>query len=378
MILTRLFGLKDIESLVSLPREELLNLALSRPASMSPTTECSSNNILHCSIPGLDGIETLTALEQAPEGYSEWDEPDSTDFQGIHDDVNGLSLRFDKQTSYVGVSSINAALKVIFKCVPSAHLSVRSQDLNDRDHPHSINVSQAVSHEDQYTLPSREEGERLITAFYEHVHPFMPMTDEDSIRADFCAGSRKDHSWFALINSVFALGSLASGTTENNMHHNYYLRAHCNMAPKLEQFHYPNLEILQFIGMIGGYYLHWLNRPNKADMLMGMGLRVACGLGLHREFLITPEQENSFSLQQSQTSYISETKSRVATVEDGSRIWNAEIRRRTWWSLFCLDTWASMTTGKPSLGRISPGVTVNEPGKIVNVSRCHEDVTDHH
>jgi transcription factor-like protein len=368
MILSRLFGSKDLEALVSLPREELLNLALSRPALTSPTTDYNPNELLRSSVPDSEGIETLTALEQAPERYSEWDEPDSQDFQGVHDDVNGLSMRFDKQTSYVGISSINAALKVIFRCVPSAQLSVRSQDLSDCDSSQSLNASQNVPAEDRYAMPSREEGERLITAFYEHVHTFIPVTDEDSIRADFRAGSRKDSSWFALINSIFALGSLSAGTTENNQHYTYYTRGRRNMAPKLEQFQYPNLEILQFIAMIGGYYLHWLNRPNKADMLMGMGLRVASGLGLHREFLVTSEQENSLNVHKSQTSSNSEGQTRGTTVNNGCQVWNAEIRRRTWWTLFCLDTWQSMTTGRPSLGRISPGVTVSEPGKIVNVS----------
>src|SRR6201994_1293566 len=97
MIMTRLFGSKDIESLVSLPREELLNLALSKPASMSPSIGFGSN-ALDSSISQSDGAESLKALEQAPESDSKWETTEYPErLQGIHDDVNALSLKVDKQ-----------------------------------------------------------------------------------------------------------------------------------------------------------------------------------------------------------------------------------------------------------------------------------------
>jgi Fungal specific transcription factor domain len=365
MILTRLFGSKDIESLVSLPREELLNLALSKPASMSPTIGFSSNR-LDSSILQSDGAESLKVLEQAPESDAKWDTSEGPEqLQGIYDDINGLSLKVDKQSSYVGVSSINAALKVIFKCVPAAKSFVQTDDL-EAPNPSGVLCSTLLSPEDRSVLPSKEEGERLIKSFFEKVYPFFPMIDEDSLWADYYAGTRKDNAWYALINAVFALGSLSSGTTESEMHMTYYLRARYNIAPRMGKFHVPNLEVLQVIGMTAGYYLHWLNRPNEADVTMGFALRIALALGLHREYRSTPTQESSASANNS-APYATDWAQETANREQGSRMLSAEIRRRTWWSLFCLDTWASTTTGRPSLGRISEGVTVSEPGKLINV-----------
>jgi hypothetical protein len=41
-----------------------------------------------------------------------------------------------------------------------------------------------------------------------------------------------------------------------------------------------------------------------------------------------------------------------------------ETRRRTWWSLFCLDTWATMLTGRPSFGRraLAANITFTDGG----------------
>ncbi|KAK5999564.1 hypothetical protein QM012_005417 [Aureobasidium pullulans] len=37
------------------------------------------------------------------------------------------------------------------------------------------------------------------------------------------------------------------------------------------------------------------------------------------------------------------------------------LKRRTWWSLYVLDTWANTTTGRPSLGQPDKGITVQIP-----------------
>ncbi|OAF57666.1 hypothetical protein VC83_05605 [Pseudogymnoascus destructans] len=73
-----------------------------------------------------------------------------------------------------------------------------------------------------------------------------------------------------------------------------------------------------------------------ANAITGAALRMACALGLHREHGVD--------------------------VNGGEREkMLADLRRRTWWSLFCLDTWASMTLGRPSLGRLGPAVTIRPP-----------------
>jgi hypothetical protein len=351
MVLSRLFGTKDLDALLSLPREDLLNLALSAPTPISPspsidTTEGGMDQVLTHS----QGVESLEALEQAPENVVEEWEEDEEDFHGIADDINGLSMRVDKHTSYVGISSINAALKVIYKTTPTARALLQNQ--MDKTRPKCMQFSPSPCLQDREISPTREEGHRLAQSYFHNVHPFFPMVDERAFWKDLNSGHRTDAAWMGLQNIIFALGSLANGTIDNEDHVMYYQRARSHVSPKLDSFRYPNIETLQITAMVGGYYMHYLNRPNEGDLTMGAAMRIACSLGLHREYLFSESSQR----------YIDSNEDKAKDAP-----WIAEVRRRTWWSLFCLDTWATTTTGRPSLGRLSRGVTVHEPGKTSNV-----------
>ena len=348
-IISRLFPNQDIDQLVSLPREELINLAVTLPA---PSTSPSNNpepvapsvgqnhDLRHNS----DGAESLEALEQAPDQNSEMDEASrhKDKVQGISDDVNGLSLSVDKQSSYIGLSSISAALKVIFRTAPVARPLI-AQSYNETALPSRSNSPPPQWRiSDPNYMPPADIGHKLIESYFSHVHVLMPMIDEDQFWHIYLYGERKDSPWLALLNMVMAFGSLSGSTCDNEDHIGYYQRARIHLD--LETFGSGNLLMLQAMGLLSGYYLHWLNRPNEANCLMGATLRMAIALGLHREYnegvLLGP--------------------SNGAAKSNGHEV-PVEIRRRTWWSLFCLDAWGSTTTGRPSLGRTGPGINVRSP-----------------
>lgn len=284
--------------------------------------------------PLFDGSSaSLDALEHLPDLHPSFDEATRrrhTD-HGISDDVNGLSLSTHQNSSYVGVSSIQAALKAIFTISPAARVHVSNASLA------SVNPSRVPSPlPDQHsssTLPSPDIAHRLIDSFFARVHPLVPLVDEDSFRHTFLYLNRRDAPWLALLNVVLALGSLAAGTCHDHDHLLYYRRADFHL--QAEGFGSGDLHILQAYGLIAGYYLHWLNRPNEGSAMMGATLRMASAMGLHREFAVG------------------------GSSIDGQK--QIETRRRIWWCLVTMDTWANMTTGRPSLGRIGLGVTVETP-----------------
>ena len=347
-IFSRLFPGQGLETLVSLPREELINLAVTLPA---PTTSPSSNSEPTPAVareqPELEkseGAQSLEALEQAPEQNPAIDEAKRHEdkVQAISDDVNGLSLSVDKQSSYVGVSSVTAAIKVIFKTAPIARPYI-AQSYTETALPSRSNSPPPLTRNlDSKYLPPADIGHKLIDSYFSHVHVLMPMIDEDQFWHTYLYGERKDSPWLALLNMVMALGSLAMSTCDNEQHIAYFQRARKHLD--LETFGSGNLLILQALGLLSGYYLHWLNRPNEANCLMGATLRMATALGLHREYNEGQAPKSSGGL----------------VMSSGHEV-PVEIRRRTWWSLFCLDAWGSTTTGRPSLGRMGPGVTVLSP-----------------
>lgn len=351
-VLSRLFPSKDLESLISLPREELLELALSLPAGSATSPSTSNPQTIPSTTPRSDGADSLEALEQAPPEDPEWDEArkHQDKIQGISDDVNGLSMSVDHLSSYVGISSITAALKVIVRCAPQARPFI-AHSSNDTALPSRSNSPPPELMSDSPTaVPPMPEGQELIESYFERVHLFFPMIDERKFWTTYLYGERKDSPWLALLNMVFALGSLASSTADNEAHYIYFTRSRQHLS--LESFGSGNLEVLQAFAMMSGYYMHYLNRPNEAHSLMGGTLRMATALGLHREYA-EPSQRGSGN-----------TLSILSSAEADAI--SPEMRRRIWWSLFCLDSWASTTTGRPSLGRMGPSITVNPPGKVTN------------
>ncbi|KAF3041071.1 hypothetical protein E8E12_002552 [Didymella heteroderae] len=350
-ILTKLVGNTQLDSLANLSREELLQLALASPEVTQGTSPSVANARAMSEIhTGSDGADSLEALEQAPPEDPYWDEArkHQVRVQGISDDVNGLSMSVDRLSSYVGISSITAALKVIVRCAPQARPLLTHNNQAETALPSRANSPPPeLINNHPLALPAQQEGERLIESYFDRCHPFFPLIDERKFWATYLHGNRMDSQWLALLNIVFAVGSLASSTADNQAHYTYFNRSRRHMS--LDSFGSGNIEVLQALGIMCGYYMHYLNRPNEAHSLMGGTLRMATSLGLHREY-----------------SERSETGRQLAQSEEEEEAISPEMRRRMWWSLFCLDAWASTTTGRPSLGRMGPSITVMKPGTAAN------------
>lgn len=184
---------------------------------------------------------------------------------------------------------------------------------------------------DSQRVPWSWKGQTLIDAYFKRIHVFVPMLDEAAFRADYLEGQRFDAPWLALLNMVFAMGSIVAMKSNDFTHINYYNRAMEHLP--MDAFGSSHLETVQALALIGGYYLHYINRPNMANAVLGATIRMASALGLHRESL----------------------------AQGTSDLAAAESRRRTWWSLFCLDTWATTTMGRPSFGRFGPAINIQPP-----------------
>lgn len=340
-VLARLFPGRDVDQLLLLPRDDLLALT-ARPLAHGCSDEGppSTGAALYLDQESTsdDESDDLKSLEQAPTHQIQPNESPhrSHAINLVSDDVNSLSLRVDKPSSYVGISSISTAFKVIFKIIPEVRAYILQSFADTAPPTRSNSPPPLLQRLSPYDLPTSDRAQKLVESYFNRVHLLMPMIDESLFWDIFHTGHRQDPSWLALLNMVFALGSLAGSSCDDEEHHIYFQRAKTHIS--LESFGSSSLFMLQALGLLSGYYMHWLNRPNEANCLLGATIRMATALGLHREYhngaseLIAGDPEPS-----------------------------ADIRRRTWWSLFCLDVWASTSTGRPSLGRTGPGVTVNNP-----------------
>ncbi|KAF3066531.1 Lactose regulatory protein LAC9 [Daldinia childiae] len=350
-IIKRLFPNHEVQSLLPLPRHELLSL-LDRPqidaavGLPSPPLHTSPmpGDIGSPSLSGSD--QGLSSLEQMPSRDIEWDEErrgrDPIPVEA--DDVNALSLSVDRQASYLGASSIKAALMVMLKVQPGLRSSL-TPPLNSVEMAHNLPImrQKVTNPKEPQRVPWSWKGQTLIDAYFKRVHVFVPMLDEASFRADYLEGQRYDAPWLALLNMVFAMGCIAALKSDDYNHLNYYSRA-MEYLP-MDSFGSSHIETVQALALIGGYYLHYINRPNMANAVVGAAIRMASALGLHRESLAHGPAGTS------------------------KEIAAAETRRRTWWSLFCLDTWATTTMGRPSFGRWGPAINIRPPETGVTSAR---------
>ncbi|TVY24559.1 Regulatory protein GAL4 [Lachnellula hyalina] len=359
-ILKRLYPTRDAQSLLSLTRQDLIAL-LDRPgpqglpSQMSPTGTGSNTSPLSQEFQSpiasnSDDDRSLANLEQIPSLDMEWDEErrNRDPIPAEADDVNALSLSMDRQSSYLGASSIKAAFLVMLKVAPilRSFLAPPQNGTGNGITNGTSNGNKQGNVAGNYPTPRTEssvkslslptiswssDGQTLIDAYFNRVQIFVPMLDEPSFRADYLNGRRQDAPWLALLNMVFAMGSIVANKSDDHTHINYYNRAKEHLG--IDSFGSAHLETLQALALMGGYYLHYINRPNMANAVTGAALRMACAMGLHRESM--PEQSGNALVR--------------------------EQRRRTWWSVFCLDTWASTTLGRPSMGRWGPGITICSP-----------------
>jgi hypothetical protein len=278
------------------------------------------------------GQPALESLHSMPE--EDLDQGQCTSRLGsleqISDDVNALSLTTRQPASYLGISSIQAALKVIAWLLPQSRPCASNflpPDHSDR----AVNPTPSLS--TQANLAPTEA--EIVDAYFVGFHTLAPLLDEKSFRATHLAGNRTDSRWLALLNIVLALGSIAASGPDSHTHRTYFDRS-MNIL-NLAALGTPTTETVQTLGLIGGWYCHYISQPNLGYSLIGVALRMAVSLGLQRE----PYDGH--------------------LVLEPTRAAHLEYKRRVWWGLCCLETWGHETLGRTCMDLFAPTVTVSHP-----------------
>lgn len=368
-------GIQDGRSLSALGQSP----SLSKPASWrarhatTPSSSVESAHSHRSSGPGPTPAATpsddgaLTALEQVPTPDVEWDEERRERAQehlpAEADDVNALSFTMDRRVSYLGISSVRAALLVMLKLRPSLRLALATEPAppppSSSDHQtrqqQQASVDNAahggVTGGRRSRVTWSRRGQALVDAYFSRFHGYLPMLDEPTFRAEFAGADRRENdlAWQALANMVLALGSVSAGRSDDRdaEHAVYYDRA-VSLLP-LTVLGSSRIETVQALALMGGEYLHYVNRPNMAYGVLGAAVRMGSVMGLHK-LSLTPSTLAS-------ASSMSPTMQRAL-----------DTRRRTWWTLFCLDTWATMLTGRPSFGRCALAANLTAPWQQVGHS----------
>lgn len=248
--------------------------------------------------------------------------------------MNALSLSTDRRSSFVGISSVAAAIRALTSILPTQ--LVDRKPTTQKSSPSEMeNSPSAIPLTIPYPVISYRDEQRLIDAYFATIHVFVPIIHEPSFRHKYLTSrGSQDRSWLALLNMVLALGSIATSPGDSDEDFEYYHLAQQYLS--LESFGSGRLETLQALVLMGGQYLHFRNRPNMASAIIGACYRIASGLGLHLK--LPEDAEGKLSLQE-------------------------EVKRRNWWAIYVLDTWGSTTLGRPSVALSS---LVDAPKNILD------------
>ncbi|OAL37997.1 hypothetical protein AYO20_02830 [Fonsecaea nubica] len=319
-ILAKLFPSPSVDALSGLSREELLQrIGLSFETAASPVApdqgSLAIGNLIPVeSRPQDRDDDLMDQHDTVPSAFQDSQQQDDVPSEA-GDDVNALSATTIQPSSYVGPSSTMQMFRTILRIAPE---SVGQQQPTHSPETSQRSASYRSPETSHKTPPSLQMTERigtLIDAYFHWIDPATPILDQTEFRKIASAGTRNDSPWLCLFNMVLALGSIGCTTTDSREHLSYYHAAKSHLD--IEGLGNKNIETLQALILMAGWYNHYRNRPNLASALLGAAFRMAYALGLHKE------QPNN-----------------------NSSVEHQALRRKIWWNLVVLDSAEAVTLGR--------------------------------
>lgn len=277
------------------------------------------------------GMSTILESPPATDDF-EWDEQDTMAnaafSPGMNDPddaaLDGMaSLTVsEKEGGYLGVASGAAFIRLL-----EPNMRRRSSQTRSR---------QSMTSYPSLTMqpnPNRQIADIMIDAYFKLFHLNYPIIHEPTFRAQFSEVIPRPHgdSWLVLAYVVAAMGVWSSAKTGDNLDFTLFAQARSILSFNFLEL--GNLTLVQALTLTSNYQQK-RDRPNSAYNYLGLAVRMAMGLGLHKEF----QGWNISPL-------------------------NMEIRRRVWWSLCVFDCGATITFSRPLTWPFD-GVEVSLPRNV--------------
>ncbi|AFR98143.2 nuclear protein [Cryptococcus neoformans C23] len=248
-------------------------------------------------------------LERQPSSVSgyEWNERWATKGLGGNDGYASLSIEPDGQ-GYLGFASGSTLLRILQLCAGSVSLASLESNLSAAPPPPRP----------QGWTPTMSETVSCVDAYFEHYHPQYPLLHEPTFRAQWndLVPQPLASEWDFLLNIVLAIGAFCVSRPTYVI--DYFLEAAISQL-SVEYLEKGSLTLVQAFCLLSNISQK-RNKPNSGSVYMGIALRLAIGLGLHRElpfWNISP--------------------------------FDREVRRRTWWVVVSFDSGSTITFGRPIL-----------------------------
>ena len=340
--LSRLFPGGDLDATL---RSLLQNREVRRRA---PSSKSSTRPSSPTRLEADQGEPAPEALPEQADGF-DWAEKELA-LSDISDGMAALSIK-PEGTGYFGMCPMSSSIPVPLSIATyNITLGASSGVVPLRalfDHGFELNIpvhsgrSGAVPLKAQLleSAPSGLIEQTYIDAYFLNYHSSYPFVHEPTFRAQFNNPSRRPHgtAWQILLNAILALGAWSIGDDSSELDIIFYQEARGYLLQS-SVFESGNLTLVQALLLLSNY-VQKRNKPNTGWNYLGLAVRMAMTLGLHKEF-----PDWNISLLQ------------------------REIRRRLWWCVFMFDSGAAKTFGRPIL---LPEGSVMDAEQVLNI---HDDV----
>ncbi|KAJ5738538.1 hypothetical protein N7493_001693 [Penicillium malachiteum] len=265
------------------------------------------------------------ALPLQADGF-DWAEKELT-LGDLTDGMAALSIK-PEGAGYFGASSSVVPLRALFDHGFDLNIPVRSASSGGI--PLKAQLLESA--------PSGLIEQAFIDAYFLNYHTSYPFVHEPTFRAQFNEPSLRPHgtAWQILLNTILALGAWSIGDDSSDLDVTFYQEARACLQ-QASVFETGNLTLVQALLLLSNY-AQKRNKPNTGWNYLGLAVRMAMSLGLHKEF---PGWKIS--------------------------LLQREIRRRLWWGVFIFDSGAAKTFGRPIL---LPEECVMDAKQVLNI---HDD-----
>ncbi|KAG7816401.1 hypothetical protein KL928_004957 [Ogataea angusta] len=178
---------------------------------------------------------------------------------------------------------------------------------------------------EQY-LNMRSTQEEFLQSYFRYYHTSYPFIHKETFMKHYRKQLpvKNEAHWLVLLNTVLALGCWCLHGDHTTIDLAYYHRAKKALNTGANVFECGNIMLLSALILLSNYSQK-RNKPNTGWNFLGLAVRMAISLGMHKEF---NEQSST----------------RETRKED---LLNLEIKRRLWWGLYIFDAGASITFGRP-------------------------------
>lgn len=269
-----------------------------------------------------------------------WDERKKSDYKRRSSIIDGMATT--DSNGYLGSPSSAALINLVgggFFLQDKLNKNINQNNVSSSPHPlNNTNTTRKIA---------RQKLEYYVNQYFETYHVSYPILHRPIFMAQFNEViPTPRNGWESLLNIVAAIGSFMCAVSPDD-DDDLILFEIAKSKLSIEIMETGNLTLVKTIILMSNY-LQKRDRPNSGYSYLGLAVRMALALGMHKNI------ENS-----------------------EESLLDQEIRRRIWWCLYIFDCGQTITYGRP-LGIPCAGFDTRLPMNIIdsNLTALTKEIPD--